>query len=55
MRIPNGLRSLIVFCYIIIEVEQSYLEYVLLQLLYPLSPLEGQIICFTQPCIHYDL
>jgi hypothetical protein len=29
----------------------SYLEYVLLQLYYPLSPIEGHVICFAQLCI----
>jgi hypothetical protein len=32
--------------------DESYLEYVLLQLWYPLSPVEGQVICFAQLCIH---
>jgi hypothetical protein len=47
------------FYYTIIEVvmnepwsDESYLDYVLLQLYYPLSPLEGQVICFAQTCIH---
>jgi hypothetical protein len=30
----------------------SYLEYVLLQLYYPLSPIEGHVICFAQLCIN---
>jgi hypothetical protein len=29
----------------------SYLEYILLQLHYPLSPIEGHVICFAQLCI----
>jgi hypothetical protein len=30
----------------------SYLEYVLFQLYYPLSPIEGHVICFAQLCIN---
>jgi hypothetical protein len=30
----------------------SYLEYVLLQLYYPLSPIEGHVICVAQLCIN---
>jgi hypothetical protein len=29
----------------------SCLEYVLLQLYYPLSPIEGHVTCFAQLCI----
>jgi hypothetical protein len=29
----------------------TYLEYVLLQLYYPLSPIEGHVTCFAQLCI----
>jgi hypothetical protein len=32
-----------------------YLEYVLLQLYYPLSPIEGHVICFAQLCINYGV
>jgi hypothetical protein len=32
--------------------DESYLEYVLLQLYYPLSPVEGHVIFFAQLCIH---
>jgi hypothetical protein len=30
----------------------SYFEYVLLQLYYPLSPIEEYVICFAQLCIN---
>jgi hypothetical protein len=33
----------------------SYLEYVLLQLYCPLSPIEGHVTCFAQLCINYGV
>ena len=56
---PDGLRSLMDFCYTIIDVAMDerlercvILEYVLLQLYYPLSHIEGHVICFAQLCIN---